>query len=469
MKVSRISYVPTPSEVKVFKKGFQVVDKPNDKTNESTNLSFFGRVNPYLKELAKGLTNEIGEKVKPSQLKSVMTKEEFAKVIPKLTEQNYVASVENVKNGTFIADLHAHTLYSDGRITVKNMLEQAAEYGNQLKNINGKPFIFALSDHDGIKGDIEALKIISENPKKYENIKFIPATELSFVVPCEAGSRRAERYKTDVQMPEVLVYNINPFSETSKQFFNDLHLKREKMTSEMINEANQLIRDGNFSVKEYNQYVLKRREDDYFIMNQHWHILDYILAKTAVVESAKKQMKGVKQLTREILADLQKKDIKPFSFNIMAYVRNRGWFSNTEFPEFAYDKLQEKFFPHAQGSVVRTNVEHTFDDVVNYSQSEDAYLALAHPVYFLQNFKLEDGYHRLCEYIKKAKGRLNFAEKYHQAYLIAKNRDIRSDDELKQYNKILDRTDLTFIGGRDNHSTDFAKFSEALNIGEKWI
>jgi len=240
MKVSRISYVPTPSEVKVFKKGFQVVDKPNDKTNESTNLSFFGRVNPYLKELAKGLTNEIGEKVKPSQLKSVMTKEEFAKVIPKLTEQNYVASVENVKNGTFIADLHAHTLYSDGRITVKNMLEQAAEYGNQLKNINGKPFIFALSDHDGIKGDIEALKIISENPKKYENIKFIPATELSFVVPCEAGSRRAERYKTDVQMPEVLVYNINPFSETSKQFFNDLHLKREKMTSEMINEANQL-------------------------------------------------------------------------------------------------------------------------------------------------------------------------------------------------------------------------------------
>ena len=106
---------------------------------------------------------------------------------------------------------------------------------------------------------------------------------------------------------------------------------------------------------------------------------------------------------------------------------------------------------------------------ISNRQKENANLALAHPVYFLQNFKLEDGYQRLCEYIKKAKGCLNFAEKYHQAYFIAKNRDIRSVDELKQYNKILDKTDLTFIGGRDNHSLDFAKFQETINTGGTWI
>lgn len=448
------------------------VEKPNvnsTKTPPLVPITFMGKVNRYISELAIGLTKEFGEKVKPSQLKPVMTKEEFVKVIPKLTEQNYVAGVENVRNGTFIADLHSHTHYSDGRITVENMLEQAVEYGNRLKNINGKPFIFALSDHDGVKGDIEALKIISENPKKYENIKFIPAAELSFVVPCEAGSRRAERYKTDVQMPEVLAFNLNPFSEISKTFFKDLYEKRKNMTSEMIKGANQLIRDSNFSVKEYNQYALKRRADDYFIMNQYWHVLDYILAKTAIVEAAKKQMKGVSQLTREVLEDLQRKNTKPISFNIMAYVRDHGWLSNVAFPEFAYDKLQEKFFPHAQGNVVRTNVEHTFDDVVDYAQKENANLALAHPVYFLQNFKLEDGYQRLCEYIKKAKGCLNFAEKYHQAYFIAKNRDIRTVEELKEYNKILDKTDLTFIGGRDNHSFDFAKFQEPINTGGTWI
>ena len=41
------------------------------------NKNFKGNSNQYLKKLANGLSNEFGEKVKPSQLKSVMTKDEF--------------------------------------------------------------------------------------------------------------------------------------------------------------------------------------------------------------------------------------------------------------------------------------------------------------------------------------------------------------------------------------------------------
>ena len=474
MKINKINSAVLCSEKKALKTKFYT-DNPNIPTEELTKtpplipITFLGRSNKYLTELAVGLSTEIGEKIKPSQLKSVMTKEEFLKQIPKLTEQNFVASTENIRNGTFIADLHCHTNYSDGRISVQNMLDQAAEYGNRLKNINGKKFIFALTDHDGIKGVVEALKIIAKNPKKYENIKFIPASELSFVVHCEDGSKRAHKYRTDVQMPEALIYNINPFSETSKTFFNDLYSNRKKQTELMIKEANELIRDGNFSVKEYNKYVLKKRDDDYFIMNQHWHIMDYIITKTNVVEAAKKQMKGVRDLTREIISDLQKKNIKPYSFNIYNQLKSKRLITESIMPRFAYDKLVQKFFPHSQGKNVKTNVEHSFADIVNYAQREDAQLALAHPAYFLQNFKLEDGYQRLGEYIEKSNGRLNFIEKYHQAYHIDKNRDIQTEQELKDYNKIIDRYNLVNIGGRDNHSIDFTKFQDVIHVGENWV
>ena len=115
----------------------------------------------YLVELAQGLSKELNRNVKPSELESVMTKEEFLREIPKLKEENFVMSAENLKNGTFLADLHSHSNFSDGRASVQEIMEQAANYGDKLNQINGKKFIFALTDHDGVDGVKEALKLIA--------------------------------------------------------------------------------------------------------------------------------------------------------------------------------------------------------------------------------------------------------------------------------------------------------------------
>lgn len=473
MKINKINSAILCSKNSVIKTqnlGGKKDDLPVEsltKTPPLIPISFLGKPNKYLNELAIGLTKELGEKVKPSQLKSVMTKEEFLKEIPKLTEQNFVASPENIKNGVFIADLHCHTNYSDGRISVQSMLDQAVEYGNKLKNINGKKFIFALSDHDGINGVVDALKIIAKNPQKYENVKFVPASELSFVVHCEEGSKRNSRYQTNVQMPEALIYNINPFSETSKIFFNDLYSNRKKQTESMIKEANELMREGKFSVKELNSFA-KGNKESYFMMNEHWRVLDYIASKLLIVESAKKNMKNVEEQKREVLSYLQANNLKIHPYYVNKFLCSKGLIKDTKNLTEILNKIAQKYFPYVRGGNAMSACEHTFDDVVNYAQKEDAQLALAHPVYFLQNFKQEDGYQRLCEYIKKSKGRLNFAEKYHQAYHIGKQHDIQSERELNEYNKILDRCEFVNIGGRDNHSLDFAKFQDVTHVGGRW-
>jgi len=107
---------------------------------------FYLNNNQYINQLAKGLSKELGQNITSKHLKSIMTKEELLKELSKMNEQNFVASAENIKNGTFLADLHSHSHYSDGTIKIKDFLDQAVEYGNKLNKINGKKFIVALSD-----------------------------------------------------------------------------------------------------------------------------------------------------------------------------------------------------------------------------------------------------------------------------------------------------------------------------------
>ena len=161
----------------------------------SSILAYKNYSNSYKIQLARDLSKELGQKITTKHLKSIMTNSELIKELSALTEQNYVASKTNIEKGIFLADLHSHTKYSDGEISVEKLLNQAAEYGNKLNKINGKKFIFAISDHDGIDGVKEALKLIVQDPKKYENIKFVPAAEMSFIIPCHKNSPRYQRFQ----------------------------------------------------------------------------------------------------------------------------------------------------------------------------------------------------------------------------------------------------------------------------------
>ena len=413
-----------------------------------------GRKKPdkYLVELAQCLSKELNKTVKPSELDSVMTKEEFLREIPKLKEENFVASVENIKNGTFIADLHSHSNFSDGRLSVQEIMEQTANYGDKINSINGKKFIFAITDHDGVGGVKEALKIIAENPEKFKNVKFVPAAELSFIESCSFDSVRFGKYHSDVQMPEMLIYNLNPFSENTEKYFSNLYGNRKKLTQNMIDRANNDFGGYNFSLQEFEQFADKS-QGKYCLLNHHWNVHDYLQLKTRLVDIAREQKKDEKQFFEETIQALA--DARRTPNGLSKYLKERNIETTT--PE-TYDRvtnLSREFFPKNENGIAKSAYENTFDDIANFALKEHSYLAFAHPGFTMQNFSEGECYSKMRSYIMRSKGTLRFVEKFHQAYPFGTNIE---REELGKYHKILDEFNLFNLGGRDNHSNNFTDF-----------
>ncbi len=354
-----------------------------------------------------------------------------------------------MKNGTFLADLHSHSNFSDGKISVQELMEQAANYGDTVNSINGKKFIFALSDHDGVEGVKEALKLIAENPAKYKNIKFVPASELSFIEHCSEGSSRFNKYHSDVQMPEMLIYNINPFSKNTDEFFSTLYAKRKSQVTNMINKANAENKGYNFSVEEYTQ-LLDKSKGKYYLLNQHWNVHNYLQLKTRLVDIAREQKKDEKVFFEETIHALKAEKQTPNGLSKYLEAKN----IETTTPE-TYERisnLSKEFFPKSEKGRAVSDYENNFDDIANFALKEHAYLGFAHPGFTMQNFSEEECFKKMRSYIMRSKGTLRFAEKFHQAYPFG---DEIGRDELAKYYKILDRFNLFNFGGRDNHSGKF--------------
>ena len=67
------------------------------------------------------------------------------------------------------ADLHVHSMYSDGTMTIEEILEEADRHQVGL---------LAVSDHDMLDGARALQKLAKEN-EKYSKIKCIPSVEIN--------------------------------------------------------------------------------------------------------------------------------------------------------------------------------------------------------------------------------------------------------------------------------------------------
>lgn len=193
----------------------------------------------YKKKLCNGLKNISSEK-----LNSIISDEELKQYCLKFEEKNFKAGERKDKlildshdfryleSGDFKANLHAHTNYSDGLSSVKNLIEKA----NEIANKNGE-FLIAITDHDTTDGCKEALKIICDNTDKYKNLKLVLGLEISTVGIC------FENQKQPVGI-HLLVYGINPFDNKLNEFLirkKELKLELAKKT---INELNNELSQG---------------------------------------------------------------------------------------------------------------------------------------------------------------------------------------------------------------------------------
>ena len=127
-------------------------------------------VKPYHIELSKGIKERMEEDIPPSNFKNIMTPQEIREVLPKLKQNMFENTEENIKNGIYCAELDYPSNFSDGKECASEILERVANIANDYKTRTGKDFIFALADRDNINGVQHAIRIIGENPQKYKNM-----------------------------------------------------------------------------------------------------------------------------------------------------------------------------------------------------------------------------------------------------------------------------------------------------------
>ena len=139
-----------------------------------------------------------------------------------------------LESGEFKANLHIHTQYSDGEMTVKELLENAEEITK-----NNPDFLIAITDHDTIDGCKEAEKLINE----YNNVNISFGLEISTI------GINFPNQKKPCQI-HLLIYGIDPFDE---KLNNYLQTKREQkllLSKETIQKLNEALPDYNFNIEE---------------------------------------------------------------------------------------------------------------------------------------------------------------------------------------------------------------------------
>ncbi len=212
----------------------------------------------------KALCQNLG--LSPSEyylLHSVMGAAELEDAVSSLKEENYTPGkrkhpeiidshdLSNMKSGKFRANLHNHSVHSDGKLTIKEMLELAVKIADNNKEKSGittkvknAPFILGLTDHDTVEGAKEILEIIKEDPWKYKNLKIVLGTEISAI-----GTLFC--YQTKPISIHTLFYNLNPFDKELNRFLDSKKEGKKNLINQAIERLNQanLFEDQDIKIK----------------------------------------------------------------------------------------------------------------------------------------------------------------------------------------------------------------------------
>ena len=131
-----------------------------------------------------------------------------------------ISDLENVKNKKFRINSHVHTLYSDGCLSVEELLEQAKSYADLLETSKSLdfpdiPFVICIADHNGVESSKRIIEQILENPGRYDNFRIVLGSEIS----TKEKSLGGKKLKMPIY-PHIVTQFINPYSETVSEYFN---------------------------------------------------------------------------------------------------------------------------------------------------------------------------------------------------------------------------------------------------------
>lgn len=388
-----------------------------------------GQPSKFAKTLAAAMSNAKGTKINAKSLSSVMSGDKLLEILPKLEKKNYIYTQQNAANGIFKVDLHSHSKYSDGNGLVKNILDDAADYANELYKKTKQKFIFALTDHDTVDGLKEALEIISSNPQRYKNLQFVPGIEVSFAHSSPKSSNPCE-------MSELLVYGVNPYSENVNKFINNIKQKRINMAKNFINEAAKHFPLTKFSFEEFSKYYEFEKYGN--LMNIHWRAHHYVQTKQAVTLYSNITNNNPESLYTSIMRNNKGASV--------GSLKNNNSLPADYSENDTLTNIFKKFAPHFENNKITASSENTFEEVIDAFKDEpNIFMAFAHPAYYAQH--VDNPAEGLKYFTEHSNGMIKASEAFHQAY----KADVK-DAQISEIQKITENLKLLNLGGRDIHN-----------------
>lgn len=225
----------------------------------------------YLKAIAKCIDLQENDLWR---LYSLMGAQELANTLPLSKYQNFCFNENKPKEFRF--NLHTHTNFSDGKLSVVQLLENARKLADErTKDKSLFPaFTVALTDHDCIDGSKEIIKILVKEPEKHQNLRVVLGAELGAVWK----DKRVQKIPLEY---ELIWFALNPFDIKIEKFLVEHRNKRINAAKEIIRilankfpeaglnydeacEAQPLLRD-NFGLGYYNRinlYVTSKISDE---------------------------------------------------------------------------------------------------------------------------------------------------------------------------------------------------------------
>ena len=341
----------------------------------------------YYMQLASEAGLKAGDEYK---LASIVGKSQLTDLLNVYTPRDFYLgeNLSGVKNLSYKVNLHNHTVYSDGKMTIEELLEQSRKWADKIADFNRNdskpPFVLAITDHDTLEGAKEAVKIIAANPDKYKNLKLVLGTEasMSYVNP------------KDVKIPlnlELVGYALNPFNRTLNNMFDNLREARITCAKNIISEINKKYPDLHLNWDEASNFHpnLSKGTSDGSI----WLIRQYALFKAALKKyCAEKKKLDINKLIKPLGDDyLKKVDLKKIAEgDVESYFRTLKYGELTNIPSFSLSNSFKKSILDIRNKYVYDSSKLLKNKVIltpesffaTYKKSQDnGFWGLAHPGY----------------------------------------------------------------------------------------
>ena len=331
-------------------------------------------------------------------------------------------------NGMFKANLHVHTKYSDGEMSIQELLGFAEDL-----TIKTPDFIAAITDHDTIDGDKEAVNLI----KNYEHANICLGVEISTI---------AINFPNQPKPLQVhlLVYGIDPNDKKLDEYLINKRVQKLKLAKETITKLNTALPEYNFTIDEAARchgmilkgedevaHPLKKYTSGKILLDYYFPNADFSYEKP--IYKFKYMFKG-----QEPYHKIYKKALELYTGEKLS-----------DIPDNIEQKIQQarEIYLKAHPSIGNMLEQFSsFEDTVKFvSTLNSGVMSIAHPARTKAYFP--DFYECLFEHFKKAGGdKAMFYEGSYQSY-----EDTYYQEWQTRIDKAASKFGLLKTGGLDSH------------------